>query len=129
MSTTDKPAAPSGLGPRGLAFWQAVVDAYSLAADEVEVLIEVCRHLDLLDRLEAALAEGGPVLPSGKLHPAVNALRSARSEARALLAMLGLPQAGGGVVRGGRAQAASRAARSRWGDFGVYRGGDNEGET
>jgi hypothetical protein len=42
---------PSGLAERGRLFWSAIAGRYELAVDEVELLTEVCRSLDLADRL------------------------------------------------------------------------------
>ncbi len=54
--------APSGLGHRGKGFWLEITQAYQLSGPERELLLEVCRTLDVVEALSdrtdrASLAE------------------------------------------------------------------------
>lgn len=106
--------APDGLGPRGSALWEAVVEAFEFFADEAEVLAEACRTVDLLDALESELRERGPVDAEGKVSPIVGALRANRAELRHALASLGIPHADAPPMRSGNQTRAAKAARARW---------------
>lgn len=118
---TDKiiPSPPSDLAARGRGrrFWRKVCQEYDLRADELELLAESCRMLDLLDVLREAAA---PVVVEGKIHPAIVEARQVRMELRRTLAQLCLqdPEADGecsppsaAIVRSQRAR---KAARTRW---------------
>ena len=123
---TDAPAVPSppsDLRPRGRGrrFWRDVLGTFELAVDELELLAEACRQLDLLDALRAAA--GDEVVVDGKTHPAIVEARHTRIELRRSLAQLNLPQEGADEVTDEvaafRSQRARRAARARWDAGGV----------
>ena len=42
---------PEGLGARGLSFWRRANRGYDFSASELELLTEVCRSLDELERM------------------------------------------------------------------------------
>ena len=113
------PAPPSDLTARGRGrkFWRAVLADHELRADEVELLAECCRMMDLADRLRAAAAEA-PVVVDGRTHPALVELRQVRQELRRHLAQLALPDPDAGEVSQDvatlRTIKARRAARARW---------------
>lgn len=110
--------APAGLGARGRAFWKAILETYELTPAETEVLAESCRLLDEIDRLQAAVADGGVVVPGSvgqpRVHPAVSELRSHRLALGRLLAQLDLPDADGATLPSPASLRARRAAQSRW---------------
>jgi hypothetical protein len=90
-----------------------VLARYELGLDELELLEELGRSLDLADVLEEAI-QAKPVFADGSVAPAVRELRQLRAEIRHLTAALALPDPVGDVVSSGRAVAASKAANQRW---------------
>src|SRR4051794_10802227 len=67
------PAAPDALGARGSAFWVHALDAFDLDRHEQELLVQVCRLLDRLDALRAAVEADGTVVTTARgvrVHPA-----------------------------------------------------------
>ncbi len=111
-------APPSALASRGRGrrFWRAVLVENELRADEVELLAECCRMLDLLDNLRAA---GSPLVVDGKMHPAIVETRQVRMELRRTLAQLCFPDPEAGEelspkVATMRSHRARKAARARW---------------
>ena len=113
------PAPPSDLKPRGRGrrFWRTVVDGFDLRPDELELLAEAARLLDLADRLREAAADA-PVVVDGRTHPALVELRQVRQELRRHLAQLALPDPDAGEVSAEvatlRTIKARKAARARW---------------
>ncbi len=86
--------APAGLRAPGRRLWQSVVTVYELAEHERALLLEACRTLDLLDRLDAAVRSDGPMIdtPQGlRAHPAAVEARQQRLTYGRLLAALRLP--------------------------------------
>ncbi len=88
-----------------------------MRADEIELLAEVCRQLDLADNLREAAT--GTLGADGRVHPALVELRLVRMELRRTLAQLALPDE---VVDGEprpevprfRSARARRVANARW---------------
>jgi hypothetical protein len=87
MTVTNLPVehkhlrAPSGLGKGGRRLWRAIANpgTYELRPDEVRVLEDACREVDLIDRLEDALA-GEPLTVAGSqgqivVHPLIVEVR------------------------------------------------------
>jgi hypothetical protein len=108
---------PAGLGSRGAALWDHVAAVYQLGPDEVELLVELCRTVDMAELL-AAECSARPMV-DGRYGPTVNAamreLRLQRSEMRHLAAALGLPDSTGQPnVESGNTKRARRAANARW---------------
>jgi Phage terminase, small subunit len=115
--------APDDLVPRGRGrrFWNEVVKRFELSAAEREILSEVCRCLDEIDGLRAAVTTTGTTTAGSRnqlvVNPALSELRQARAELRRLLEMLSLPdpeQDNGKAVTGARSARAAKAARTRW---------------
>ena len=120
MSTekTRTRRAPAGLATRGKRYWSAVMGAFDLTDSELEVLLEVCRTLDSLDALDAAVAERGAMVPGSAGQPVVNpALTEARGQ-RALLhrlmAALALPDEDGASIPTAHSQRGKVANAARW---------------
>ena len=68
---TTKPA-PRGLAARGRSLWREVTTSYSMNPAEAVILHELCRVVDVLDRLAAELAASDDVLVGasrGQLRP------------------------------------------------------------
>ena len=108
---------PAGLSPRGAALWTHVSDGYQLGPDEVEVLVELCRTVDLAEVL-AAECLANPMVDGrfGRtLNPAVREVRQQRAEMRHLAAALGLPDSTGKPnIESGNTKRARRAANARY---------------
>lgn len=115
------PMAPKGLSTRSRRFWREVTDKYELRHDELRVLEDACREMDLIDSMSASLADM-PVMVAGSMgqsvvNPLVAELRQHRAVLRQLLVSLKLPDEpapGSQGVESPRSVAARAAAKSRW---------------
>jgi len=100
-----------------------VLARFELNRDELEVLTEVCRTLDMLDELWSALALDGLSVAGAagqpRVHPAVAQINATRATLGRLLAHLALPSAEGTQMPSARAVRAQRAAQARWGTRGM----------
>ncbi|NEW33830.1 hypothetical protein GV791_14830 [Nocardia cyriacigeorgica] len=115
----SKPAPPKGLKPGGRKIWTDIVAQWDLRPDELRVLREAAREVDLIDALEDALAKDSLMIPGSMgqmvVHPMVTELRQHRSTLAALLRQLKLPDADGGAgAQESRSTAARAAANARW---------------
>lgn len=115
----SKPAPPKGLKPSARALWNSVVGKWALRPDELRVLREACREVDLIDVLEAELATDSIMIRGSMgqmvVHPIVTELRQHRATLAALLRQLKLPDADGGEAeKETRSTAARTAANARW---------------
>lgn len=94
-----------------------MVDDYHLDEHEAALLVEACRTVDLLGRLDAAVRRDGPLVDSTqgtRAHPAAVEARQQRIALARLLAALRLPAGDDGDE-----QAGARPQR-RVGARGVY---------
>lgn len=111
------PVNAQGLEPRGrgAAFSRKAKAAYQFNADELEILLEAARQLDLVERLHAIVSADGPML-GDRLHPAVTELRQARDLLRKLLGQLAIPDADADADKStsARSHKARHAAEVRW---------------
>ncbi len=121
--STSKPRTPSGLGARGRRTWNETVAHFDLRADEEGTLLELCRTLDRLDILEAAVAKA-PLLIEGsqgqpRPNPLLGEIRGFRQVAVQLsrsLALSDVPDVDDeGALPTPRQVRARRAAEARWG--------------
>lgn len=119
--STNQPSTrrvPSGLAARGRRYWRAVLGVYELSESELEVLLEVCRTLDSLDLLEAAVARDGSTVRGSAgqtvVHPALTEARGQRALLHRLIAALALPDADGAQVPSARSQRGKVANAARW---------------
>lgn len=117
---SKKYPAPAGLSKKANARWNDVVRRWDLRPDELRVLEDACREMDIIDSLQKVLAKDGP-LTTGSMgqvvaHPALGEIRQHRSVLAGLLRSLKLPDdaAGAGVEAEARSSAARKAAQSRW---------------
>lgn len=122
---TTAATAPKGLGTKARRVWREITKTYDLRLDELRILEDACREVDLIERLEDEL-DGEPLTVTGSMgqlvaHPLVQELRQHRSVLARLLAQLKLPDApaegeGGDEDEGRRRSASARdAATARWG--------------
>jgi len=97
---TSRPKPPAGLAAGGRKLWRELVDGYEFDGAEPRLLAELCRQVDLVDALEAAVAEHGVMVPTAdgdsvKLNTAVTELRHGRLAVARLIAALRLPDEDG----------------------------------
>jgi hypothetical protein len=116
----SKPKAPTGLGTSGRSLWRAIAGVYELRPDELRILTDACREADLVDRLEAALADAELIVKGsmGQLvaSPLVSEVRQHRTVLAGLLRSLKLPDAPDTDRTSTYVSEQARAAaRARWG--------------
>lgn len=107
-----KPRPPRGLAPAGRRLWVDIVDVYELDPHELRLLVELCRQVDLVDELQAAVDADGVMVPTGeggrKVNPAAIELRQSRLALARIAAALRLPATEAeSPAPGGRTQARS----------------------
>ncbi len=123
MSEVVKIPAPQGLSRRGRRFWREVVSTYKLRSDELVLLENACRCLDIIAELEAAM-DGQPLLVKGSMgqereNPLLSETRLQRAQLNRTLAQLKLPDIDApAVVNQHREAAVSRWARAHGGASG-----------
>lgn len=118
MGTLETPA---NLGEQGSQLWSDVNDDHDLRVDELRILEDACREVDLIERLEEAL-RGQPLLVKGSMgqvvaSPLVQELRQHRALVARLLGALRLTdgeEAGGELDARARSSQARQAALTRW---------------
>jgi hypothetical protein len=112
-----KVAAPSKLGAKARRVWTDINSTYDLRADELRILEDACREIDLVERLEKELA-GASLIVTGSMkqpvaNPLVQEIRQHRTTLKQLLGAIDLPDdpAEPAPTRSVRARA---AAEARW---------------
>lgn len=111
---------PTKLGAEGRRLWQAIVSAYDLRPDEVRILADACREVDVVERLEAGLRDS-PLMVEGSqgqlvASPLVSEVRQHRAVLANLLKALKLPDTNDLAQRRAalESEQARAAARARW---------------
>ncbi|MEV7654667.1 hypothetical protein AB0O39_10895 [Streptomyces anulatus] len=115
---TAKHDPPAGLGDKALVVWTEISEGYDLRIDELRVLEDACREIDLIERLEADL-QHAELIVTGSMgqpvaSPLVQELRQHRGVLARLLGWLKLPDEEAPAA-GGRSASARQAAMARWG--------------
>lgn len=114
------PEAPT-FGPQAQQVWDGITGTYTLRPDELRILEDACREVDLIERLEAALVGAELIVRGSQGQPVANPLvaeiRQHRQTSKALLGSLKLPdddaaRAPGDASAAGRALVATRWRRS-----------------
>lgn len=120
-SAGRRPSAPTGLKASGRKLWRDIVALYDLRPDQLRVLADACREVDVVDRLAKqvdALDDSElTVLGSQKqevMNPLVKELGTRRALVARLLQHLRLEDDADGAA-GGRSHAARQMNRARWG--------------
>ncbi|MFG2596698.1 hypothetical protein [Streptomyces sp. NPDC048462] len=115
---------PEGLGPQGMTLWQEIGEVFELRVDELRILGDACREVDLIERMHVALLDA-PLLVKGSMgqevaNPLVQELRQHRALVARLLSALKLPDDEEQEDTDGRARSsqARKAALARWGRTG-----------
>lgn len=115
--TTELPA-PAGLGERGTAFWRGVTAVYELGIDEIELLTEICRALDMCNEIQAAIERDGYTVEGSegqpRVHPGISQLNSTRTLLSRLMAQLSLPDEDGSTLSSPARVRAQKASGQRW---------------
>lgn len=118
---SQKYPAPAGLSNRANKRWNDVVTRWDLRPDELRVLEDACREMDLVDALEELVGSEGLTATGSMgqvvIHPAVQEVRQHRSILASLLRSLKLPDEVAESAKetaGDRSSAARAAAMSRW---------------
>lgn len=113
-------AAPSGLGVAGKRLWKDVANEYELREDELRLLEDACREVDIVARLQAAVDAGPLVVPGSRgqdtVHPALGEIRQHRLLLSRLLRQLQLPDdpVAEKWKTAQRSTSARKAALERW---------------
>ena len=107
--------SPKGLLKKGKETWKSVTDEYTLRTDELDILEDICREADMIDRLEEAMI-GAELLVQGSqgqqvANPLIGELRQHRATKKALWAQLKLPDTNVTAMAGNQQR---EAAQSRW---------------
>ena len=106
------------LEPRGQEFFDDTTANYELNAGELLLLRELCRTIDTLDKLDAAIRRDGAMTTGAAghdvVHPATTEARGQRIVLHRLLAALKLPDIEGNAIPSGYSISASNAADARW---------------
>jgi hypothetical protein len=113
-----KITAPTKLGAKARRLWNEITDNYELRADELRILEDACREVDLIERLEAAVADGDLIVDGSMKQPVANPLvqelRQHRQTLRSLLASVNLPDDDADAPASSRSTSAREAAAARW---------------
>ncbi len=118
--TAAKKSSPKGLGTKARRLWVDVTKTYALRADELRVLEDACREVDLIERMEEELArDDAELVVRGSMGqdvaaPLLQELRQHRSVVARLLGSLKLPDEDSALGES-RAPSARAAATARWG--------------
>jgi len=106
---------------KGQAFYDEVVGAYELSVVELRTLEDICREIDLIERLQVALDRGSLIVPGSMgqptASPLVQELRQHRAVLDRLMKSLALPDAE--AEQGSRSESARDRAMKRWGAGGA----------
>lgn len=95
-STSKRPKrAPAKLGPRARRLWRDVTGTYQLRPDELALLEDACREVDIVDWLDVELRDA-PLYSTGSAgqpvaNPLLAEIRQHRNTLTSLLRSLKLP--------------------------------------
>lgn len=118
------PKAPAGLSAKARRIWRDILADHELRTDELRILEDACREVDLIERMEAALVKvddagelENPLVVKGSMgqpasSPLVQEIRQHRNTLKSLFAALNLPDED--HPSSTRSSAARDAAMARW---------------
>lgn len=117
-----KHSAPANLGAKARKIWRGITEVYDLRPDELRILEEACREVDLIDMMEKALSDAlkaGEFTVRGSMgqpvaNPLMAEIRQHRGTLQRLLGALKLPDDAAEAAEGSRSTAARTAAAARW---------------
>lgn len=107
--------APAGLRAKGKRLWAEVTSGYQLRHDELDVLEDVCREADLIDKIEHELGSAD-LMTTGSMgqmvvNPLIAEARQHRATKMSLWKRLALPDP---AMSGAETNQQRSAAQSRW---------------
>ena len=109
---------PNGLGKATGNLWREITGTYQLRPDELRLLSDCCREMDLIDLLQKTVDSGGVLVPGSRgqqvIKPAIQEIRQHRNVLKQMLAKLALPADPAGHVAAGASDRARRVAHARW---------------
>ncbi|MBB5641788.1 P27 family phage terminase small subunit [Cryobacterium roopkundense] len=113
------PDPPTVLGDRGRTLWAQIHETYEFDPQDTNLVIEVCRTLDTIDTLAAAIAADGVMVTGSQgqlvMNGAVGELRQQQAAYARLVTMLNLNAAAtGSALITATSASASAAANARW---------------
>lgn len=107
--------APAGLKAKGKRLWQEVTDGYKLRHDELDVLEDVCREADLIDKIEHELGSADFMVVGSQgqfvVNPLIAEARQHRATKMSLWKRLALPDPAASEAPSNQQRA---AAQTRW---------------
>lgn len=113
---------PKGLGEHARRTWRSITKRYELRADELRMLEDACRTIDIIDRMQARLDDPNTALvvkgSTGQsvANPLVQEIRQQRAVLKGLFAALKLSEVDEAPAAAGERSASARdAATARWG--------------
>lgn len=120
----NPPPPPRSLKTRGRKLWISLNESLEWDAQEVALLLEVCRTLDTIDALAESIETEGVMVNGSQgqkvLNSAVAELRQQQAAYARLLPLLNVDEATtGAAIKSPKAASAARAAKVRWGAAGV----------
>lgn len=124
-SIEPAPPVPRHLGEYGTKLWlDCAPPKYTMRPDELRLLTECCREVDIIDRLEDALRDddlmvAGQGLRNMVVNPLVSELRQHRATLTTMFRALQLPDSSSGVAQKRQlvSEQNTKAARTRWDKF------------
>ena len=114
-----KLAVPAGLGTKARKVWTGTVESFELRPDELRVLEDACREIDLVEVLEKELGKASTqLLVKGSMgqpvaNPLMQEIRQHRQVIARLLQSLKLPAEDESAAQP-RSVSARQAADARW---------------
>src|SRR5690606_12587211 len=72
--TMAKVPAPTKLGAKARRLWNETTEQWELRPDELRVLEDACRQVDLIERIEKALADQDLIVRGSQGQPVANPL-------------------------------------------------------
>lgn len=105
---------PAGMREKGTRLWQEVTSGYKLRSDELDVLEDVCREADLIDKIERELESADLMVVGSQgqfvVNPLIAEARQHRATKMSLWKRLALPD----PVAQAETNQQRSAAQSRW---------------
>jgi hypothetical protein len=118
MTVAPKVIVPLELRQRGSALWTELQTKYEFDPHEVELLLETCRTLDVIEALSESIETEGVMLTGSQGQVVLNGAIAERRQQQAsfarLVGQLNLLDAELGQAMSARAVAARSAGQARW---------------
>lgn len=106
------------LGDRGRELWDELQGVYEFDLHEENLLVEVCRVLDVIDALNESIAVHGVMVEGSQgqlvLNSAVGELRQQQTNFARMLPLLNLSDAENATILSLHESRAKQAAKARW---------------